>query len=118
MIKETKTISESHKKTLKKAREKALKIKSQTEGLVCKIGNDIEIWADKYQYILKISDQYEYVTYHATIAQALSDLLEYKEKQLMIESERKDIISIQKAITDAREWIKEVVKPALKDESS
>jgi len=113
-----KTISENHKKILKEARAKALEIKSQTEGLICKISDDIEIWADRYQYILKISDRYNYTTYHATITQVLDDLLEYKEKQLMTESERKDVVSIQKSVIDARKWMKEVVGPLIKGESS
>ena len=111
-------MSEKQKKILKEARAKALETKSQTEGLVCKIGDDVEIWVDRYQYILKISDRYDYTTYHATIAQALDDLLEYKEKQLMTESERKDVVSIQESIANARKWMEETVEPLTRGESS
>ena len=41
----------------------------------------------------------------------LDELLEKKEKDLMIASEEKTLLSVQKSIQEAREWLKKEVKP-------
>lgn len=106
-----KKLSEKQKQILKEARMEALEKLAKTSGLVCRIGKDIEIWADRYQYTLRIYGNYNYTTYHSTINQVLEELREFKEKELMLASEDKNLISVQRAIQDAQKWMERVVKP-------
>lgn len=94
----------------KETRKKALETKAKNEGVVCKIG-DIKISADQNQYILTSCGM---TTYHPSINAVLDELLEHKEKQLMIASKNKDLLSVKKSIEDAREWMNIKIKPILK----
>ena len=107
----TKELSRKQKQILKEARMKALEKLARTSGLVCRIGENIEIWVDRYQYTLRIGGNYNYITYHPTINQVLEELREFKEKELMLASENKNLISVQRAIRNAQKWMEEVVKP-------
>lgn len=90
--------------------EKSKKTKEKHTGLVCRIGN-IRIEADPYQYTL---DNGGRLTFHGTISSVLDELLEYKEKELMIASKTKNMLSVKKAIEESQEWMESIVKPALK----
>ena len=91
----------------KEARKKGLETKGKNSGLVCKIG-DIKILADQNQYILTGCGR---TTYHPTIGMVMDELLERKEKELMIASKDKDLLSVKKSIKDAREWMNKIIKP-------
>jgi len=101
-------LKENHIKKLKAGR---LKHFEENQGLICRINNQIEIWADKNQFILKINNQVE--GYFSDIILVLDELLLMKEKQLMLASEEKDLLSVKQAIQDSRAWIEKIVKPIL-----
>ena len=94
------------KETMKKMKEG----KEKNSGIICKI-DDIIISADQYQFIINDNGRY---TYHLTIDEVLDELLEQKEKDLMIASKEKTLLSVQKAIQDSRKWLSKEVKPLLR----
>jgi hypothetical protein len=101
-------MDKKHKEKLKKGRQEKLK---KENGLICKINDEIEIWADKYQYILRINDNKNNDTYYQSIDYILEDLMVMKGKELMLESKTKDIQSVKKSIDESKRWIEDVVRP-------
>ena len=99
------------KQHLQKMKNGRLKHFEKNQGLVCRINNEIEIWADKHQFILKINGQTE--GYYPNIISVLDALLEFKEKELMLASKEKNLLSIKQAIQESREWMKKIIKPLL-----
>jgi hypothetical protein len=104
-------MDKKHKENLKKGRKEYLK---KENGLVCKINDEIEIWADKYQYILKISGNDNNNSYFSSIDHIFDELLLIKEKEFMLAGKTKDILSVKKSIDDSKKWLEEVVRPLFK----
>lgn len=96
---------------LQKIQEGRKKHLARTNGLVCAIDGRIQIWADQYQFILKIDGSVE--GYYPSISSVLDSLLDSKTKELMIADKRKDLISVREAIVEAHKWLNEVVSPIL-----
>ncbi|MDP2736491.1 MAG: hypothetical protein Q8O59_01755 [bacterium] len=84
---------------------------ARTNGLVCTIDERIQIWADQYQFILKVDGSLE--GYYPDIISVLHSLFDSKAKELMIADKRKDLISVRDAIVQAQKWLNEVVSPIL-----
>lgn len=91
--------------------EKRKKTIDKTTGVICRIDKDTRISADPYQFILTNNGRQ---TFHATISSVLDELLECKEKEFMVTSRRKDLLSIKESIENAHEWLENIVKPLLK----
>lgn len=91
--------------------EKRKETKEKHTGLVCRIEKGVEVLADPYQFILNNEGRF---TFHGTISSVLDELLEYKEKELMIASKTKNMLSVKKAIEESQEWMENIVKLALK----
>ncbi len=98
-----KTLTKEAMKKMKEGRDKSY-------GLVCKIGK-IKITTDPYQFTI---DNEGRVTYHSTIGEVLDELVEQKEKDLMIASKEKTLVSIHDSIKEARKWLNNEVKPLFK----
>lgn len=96
---------------LQKMKEGRLKHFEKNQGLICRINNEIEIWADKHQFILKINEQTE--GYYSDIISVLDTLLESKKKELMLASKEKNLLSIKQAIQKSKEWMEKIIKPLL-----
>ena len=77
-------------------------------GLICKIGKDIKISVDLYQFILSNQGR---LTYHHNIASVLRELLECKQKELMVASTKKDLLSVKESIENAQKWMEDIVEP-------
>jgi hypothetical protein len=105
-----KNLSAEHLQKIQEGRKKHL---ARTNGLVCAIDERIQIWADEYQYILKIDGSVE--GYYPGIACVLQTLFESKAKELMIADRRKDLIGVREAIVQAHKWLYEIVMPILDD---
>lgn len=101
------------KEKLKKGRQKYLE---NNYGLVCKIDDDIEIWADKYQYILKAGGNENNNSYFSSFDHIFDELLFTKEKELMLASKNKNMLSVKQSIDDAKKWLEEIVKPLFRYE--
>lgn len=104
------------KEHLQKLKEGRLKHLEENQGLVCRIDDKIEIWADRYQFILKINGQTE--GYFPDIISVLHELISIKERQLMLVSKSKDLQSVKQAIEVTREWLNKTVKPILCPEAT
>jgi hypothetical protein len=111
-IKYKKIMNEETKEKMKAGRKKYLK---ERKGLVAKIGNDIEIHVDQYQYILKVRGIKDH-SYFETIDGIIRELLRMKEKEIMIQKEEKTLKSIQESIDEAYAWIENTVRPYFKGE--
>lgn len=108
-------------KKMKEGRKKAEETKKELNGVVCKIKdgkNEYIISATPYQYSLMINKNEESKTYHPSIENVLDELLEIKEKKLMIISKQKDLLSVRQAVLDARKWMKHVVAPLIRTDHS
>jgi|GEM_PF-4913934 len=101
-------VTKEHLQKLKAGRLKHLE---ENQGLVCRIDDKIEIWADKYQYILKINEQVE--GYYSDIYSVLNALIDIKMKQLMLAGQGKNLQSVLQAIGDTKIWMEKTVKPLL-----
>ncbi|MFA5360053.1 MAG: hypothetical protein WC349_03820 [Patescibacteria group bacterium] len=101
-------VTEEHVQKLKEGRLKHLE---ETQGLICKIDDKIEIWADKYQFVLKINGQTE--GYFPDIISVINELIDIKMKQLMLFSDSKNLQSVKQAVEDTKEWVEKIVKPLL-----
>ena len=103
-----KDMDKKHKEKIKKGREQYLE---KENGLVCKINDRFEIWADRYQYILRIDNNKNRDTYYTSIDCIFDELLLIKEKEYMLANKTKDILSVKKSIDKSKEWLEEVVRP-------
>ena len=106
-------------KKMQEGREKAEETKKELNGIVCKFKdgkNEYEISATPYQYSLMINESEDSKTYHPSVEDVLMELLEQKEKKLMIKSKTKDLLSVRQAVLDARKWMKKVVNPLIETE--
>lgn len=104
------------KEEIKKMNEIKEKFLRKNNGLVCRIDDGVEIWADQYQFILRekgVSGS----SYFCSIPSILDELFERKAKWNMIESEEKNLLSVKKSIDDAYKWVREVVEPLLDADS-
>ena len=79
-------------------------------GLICKIGKDIKISVDLYQFIL---DNKGRITYHHNLISVLNELLESKSKELMVTSKQKTLLSVKMSIENAQKWMEDIVEPLL-----
>ena len=103
-------------KKMQEGREKAKKVTAELTGVVCRFKdrkNEYEISSTPYQYSLMINGSDDTKTYFPSIESALMELLEQKEKKLMIKSKEKDLLSVRQAVLDARKWMKRVVHPLI-----
>ena len=107
-----KKLSKEHLEKLKKGRQK----KGEETGLVCTIGNDIEVWADAHQFILRMNGCAN--SYFANLTHIMDELLERKIKELAVKNQRNDLIGVQEAIAKAQEWLEKQVKSLLDHQSS
>jgi hypothetical protein len=96
---------------LKKGREEYLK---KENGLVCKINDRLEVWVDRYQYILKVDGNDNNNTYFTSVEHIFDELLFIKEKEFMLASKAKDILSVKKSIDESKKWLEEIIKPLFK----
>lgn len=103
-----KTLTSEHLARLQAGRAKS---KKENGGLVCNIDERISIWADQFQFILRINGATR--GYYHDIDLILEELMTDKAKELMIVDQRKNLESVLNAITSARAWLNEMVAPAL-----
>lgn len=96
------TLSEEQKKKMQES-------KGRNSGKVCEIGDNITILADEYQYILHIKGRT--TSYYPAIEMVMQELMEYKEKEFMIASDEKTLLSVHQSIKEARKWLNTIVKP-------
>ena len=95
------TISEDQRKKMQEG-------VGKQSGKVCKIGDNIKILVDEYQYILHIKGRT--TSYFPKIEMVLEELMDFKEKELMLESDEKTLVSMYESVKKGRKWIKTVAK--------
>ena len=93
--------------------EKKLKLKlgrqrrqNEKVGLVCQVDENIQIFVDAYQYILKVGDKSNQIYYFSSIAEVVEELMDMKSKELMLKKEDKSIESIHQSIKESKEWLR------------
>lgn len=91
-------LTKEHLEKLKKGRQQRL----EKNGLVCKIGDRVEVWADDRQYILKVKGRSD--TYFPALDMLLGELFESKIRELSTQQNRKHITDLQLAIAEAMKW--------------
>ena len=79
------------------------KIKKEYYGLVVKIDDDVSIFADKNQYIVKYGKHNHYLD---SLESCFNDIFEERVKVKLIENQKKDMEEIIKIIEDTRKWLK------------
>ena len=94
-------LTAKHKKAMLKGREKI------TSGLVLKIDENIEIHADRYQYILSINSK---TNYFPTLEYVFNELFEQKIKEELIESKKKDMETIIKIHKEVAKYLKKIFR--------
>lgn len=95
-------MSDEHKEKTKMGRKEYLLKKT---GLVWRVDDNIEVYCDKYQYIIMIRGDSTYL-YFETLEQVMMELYENKLKELMVAG-KKDVQSLMGAIEGAKNWINE-----------
>ncbi len=90
---------------------KGRKNRKEKTGLVCKLDNRIEVWADLRQYILRMNGYSE--SYFYCLNHIMDELLERKTRELAVKNQRNDLIGVREAVVNAQGWMEEQVKPLL-----
>ena len=101
-----KTLSKEHVEKLKKGRQKNI---TEKYGLVCRINDEIEIWADQYQYILKRAGIKE--GHYPSLNLAVEDLLDMRLKERLIANNQKNIEGLLNALEEFQIWAGKLLKP-------
>ena len=110
-------MDKEHIKKMQAGREKA----AEMYGLICefKDGSDkFEVHADSRQFILTTNDNDENKSYYHSVGALLTDLLERKEKKIMIADNRNNLIAVREAIVEARSWMEKTIRPFLETKVS
>ena len=94
---------------ISKMKEGRLRHLKENIGLICKLDGGIEIWADKYQYILRIDGSPD--SYHSSLGSSLESLIDFEQKKHLIANQQKDIKGVLDALRDFRQWAVELLKP-------
>jgi hypothetical protein len=97
-------------KSMQAGRKKYLK---ETAGLICNIGEDIQIFVDEYQFILKFKNRPNSVGFFSTIEEVLEEISRRKEKEFMLKDDRLNLESVMCAIDNARIWFEKEIQPFL-----
>lgn len=85
-------------------------------GLICQIGEDIKIFADIYQYILKIGNNGNRTCYFANIEGVMEELMNMKAKELMLQKNEKNLEAIHQSICESKEWLENIVRPLFSED--
>lgn len=102
-------MEEEKKKKLAEGRRKHME---ENCGLVAKIGDDIEIHVDRYQFIL-LEKGNKNLSYFPSIDGIIEELMDIRAKRSMLKKEEKTLESVREAIIESRLWIEKVVEPLL-----
>ena len=78
------------------------KTKKEYYGLIVKIDDDVSIFADREQYIIKYGKR---SCYFGTLEHCFNDIFEERVKVKLIENQKKDMEEIIKIIEDTRKWL-------------
>jgi len=83
------------------------KIKKEYYGLIVKISDDVSIFADRNQYIVKYGKR---SCYFGTLEHCFNDIFEEQIKVKLIKNQKKDMKEIIKIIEDTQEWLKSIFR--------
>ena len=88
---------------------KKIKKKNKKEyyGKIIDIADDVSIFADRNQYIVKYG---KHNCYFGTLEHCFNDIFEERVKVKLIENQKKDMKEIIKIIEDTRKWLKSIFK--------
>lgn len=92
-----------------KMKDGRLKHLKENNGLICKLNGGIEIWADKFQYILRIKGSPD--SYHSSLESSLESLIDFEQKKYLIVNQQKNIKGVLDALRNFRQWVEELLKP-------
>ena len=79
------------------------KKKKEYYGKVIDISDDISIFADRNQYVVKHG---KHNCYFGTLEESFNDILKERVKVRLIENQKKDMEEIIRIIEDTRKWLK------------
>lgn len=85
--------------------------KEKTCGLVCRIDERFEIYVDEFNYALHDNGKPKY--WYPELSLVISDLMNMKIKELALSKSEKSFHSLGEALIEARNWVEQVVEPAL-----
>lgn len=78
-------------------------------GLILKLDDEVEIYVDKYQYILVLDGKH--VGFHASLDSVLEDLLSLKLKETFITNHKKDIAGLLETMAAFEQWALKLLAP-------
>jgi len=81
------------------------KKKNEYYGLVVRMGDNVSIWAERSQYVVKYGKR---SCYFGTLEHCFNDIFEERVKVKLIENQKKDMEEIIKIIEDTRKWLKSI----------
>ncbi len=105
-----KILNEEHLAKMKRGREEKAQ---ESKGLIWRLGDDIEIRADRYQLILSITGEPEQYYHYSSLDEIIRDLLHKHAVKLMFKDERKNIIGVLECLNQTNSWLDEILTPAL-----
>ncbi|MDD5534361.1 MAG: hypothetical protein PHF10_01250 [Patescibacteria group bacterium] len=88
-------------------------MKLSKQQLICRIDEDLEVWADERQYILRKNHNQNNDWFYIDLESVIRDIFDLKTKELAILSDEKTLRSVGQAIAQARNYIHEVIRPML-----
>jgi len=83
------------------------------QKLICHIDENLEIWVDAHQYILRKDDNQNKNSYYSSLELIIQDVLQLKIKQFATESIKKDLRGLGQAIKKAELYVHETLRPIL-----
>jgi len=83
------------------------KSKKEHYGKIVDISEDVSIFADRNQYIVKYGKR---SCYFGTLEHCFNDIFEERVKVKLIENQKKDMKEIIKIIEDTQEWLKSIFR--------
>ncbi len=84
------------------------------QKLICYIDENLEIWADAHQYILRRDKNPNRDSYYSDLKMVIQDIFDLKIKEFAIEKQNKSLESLGESIKEARRYIDDVIQPILK----
>lgn len=83
------------------------------DKFICRIDGNLEIWADKNQYILRKDRNRNKDWFYPDLEMVIQDIFELKVKEYAVSAEGKSLKSLGEAIRRAEEYIRNTLRPIL-----
>jgi len=83
------------------------------QQLICRINENLEIWADDKQFILRRDKNLNKDWFYSDLESLIQDIFDLKMKELAIHDNEKNLRNLGKSIQGAKDFIHKVIGPML-----